>query len=65
MGRPSYAARVGAQPKRNVRSRHGINKISPALRSATCLGLMVTHAFRNPVAATSTPFLALPWLLER
>ena len=48
MGRPSYAARVGAQPKRNVRSRHGINKISPALRSAKCLGLMVTHALPQP-----------------
>ena len=48
MGRSSYAAQVGAQPWRNVRSRHEINKISPALGSAECLGLMVTHALPQP-----------------
>ena len=48
MGRLSYAAQVGAQPQRNVWSRHEINKISPALGSAKCLGLMVTHALPQP-----------------
>ena len=48
MGRSSYAAQVGAQHWRNVRSRHEINKISPALGSAKFLGLMVTHAFPQP-----------------
>ena len=48
MGRSSYAAQVGTQPQRNVRSRHEINKISPALGSAKCLGLMVTHALPQP-----------------
>ena len=48
MGRSSYAARVGAQLWRNVRSRHEINKISPALGSAKYSGLMVTHALPQP-----------------
>ena len=48
MGRSSYAAQVGAQPWRNVRSRHEINKISPALGSAKCLGLMVANALPQP-----------------
>ena len=44
MARPGYASRVGTQPQRNVRNRHKVHKISPALRSAKCLGLMDTHA---------------------
>ena len=48
MGLSSYAAQVGAQPWCNVRSRHEINKISPALGSAKCLVLMVTHALPQP-----------------
>ena len=48
MGRSSYAAQVSAQLWRNVRSRHEINQISPALGSAKCLGLMVTHALPQP-----------------
>ncbi len=31
MGRPGYAAQVGAQPQRNVRNRHEVHKISLAL----------------------------------
>ena len=48
MGRPSYAARVGAQLQRIIRSRRGVDKISPALRSAKYWGLMVTHALPQP-----------------
>ena len=48
MDQSSYAAQVGAQPWRNVRSRPGVNKISPALGSAKCLGLMVAHALPQP-----------------
>ena len=48
MGQSSYTAQVGAQPWRNIRSRQEINKVSPALGSAKCLGLMVTHALPQP-----------------
>ena len=44
MGRPGYAAQVGAQPQRNVRNHHEVRKISLALGSAKCLGLRDTHA---------------------
>ena len=44
MGRPGYAAQVGAQPQHNVRNLHEVHKISLALGSAKCLGLMDTHA---------------------
>ena len=48
MGRPGYAAQVGAQPQRNVRNRHEVDKISLALGSAKCLSLVVTHALPQP-----------------
>ena len=48
MGRSSYAAQVGAQLWRNVRSHHEIDKISPVLGSAKCLGLIVTHPMPKP-----------------
>ena len=48
MGRPSYAARVGAQLQRNIRSRHEVAKISPALGSAKYWGLMITLALPRP-----------------
>ena len=48
MGRPGYAARVGAQPKGDVRNRREVSNISFALGSAKYLGLMVTHAMPQP-----------------
>ena len=48
MGRPGYAAQVGAQPQCTIRNRRKVNEISPALGSAKCLGLMVTHALPQP-----------------
>ena len=48
MGQSSYATQVGAQPWRNIRNCHEINKISPALGSAKCWGLMVTLALPQP-----------------
>ena len=44
MGRPSYAAQVGAHPQHNVKNHHEVRKISLALRSAKCLGIMDIHA---------------------
>ena len=41
---PGFATQVGAHPQRNVRNRHEVRKISLALGSAKCLGLMDTHA---------------------
>ena len=48
MGRPGYAAQVGAQPQRNVRNRHEVCKISLALGSAKYLGLVVAHTMPQP-----------------
>ena len=62
MGRPGYAAQVGAQPQRNVRNRHEVHKISLALVSAKCLGLMDTNALPQSrcghVNSLSSPIMA-------